>query len=60
MKVLKHSGSRSRQIYLSSKYISIGKKGDCMHYMIANFSNSNCQFYHPPDKEIERWYTEEI
>ena len=25
-----------------------GKKGACMHYMLAKCSKPNCLFYHPP------------
>ena len=60
MKVLKHSGVKKPSDLPRIQGNVHGKRGVCMHYMLARCSNPNCQFYHPPATEIEPWYAEAV
>ena len=60
MKVTNHSGVKKPSDIPKFRSNYHGRKGDCMHYMLAKCSNPNCQFYNPPGTEIELWYAEAI
>ena len=60
IKVLKNSGIKKPSDLPILQGNVHGKKGGCMHYMIANCSNPSCQLYHLPATEIEPWYVEAV
>ena len=60
MKVLKYSGVKKPLDLPKFRGNVHGKKEGFMHYMLANFSKPNLQFYHLPTSEIERWYAEVV